>query len=90
MTNPKTQVESLTITASKGVLWSGMSVLTVSLLQFITTAVLARFLGPADFGTIGMATLVGGIVSLFGNLGLGAALVQKKTSKIFILARFFV
>jgi len=89
MANPKPHVKNLSLTASRGVFWSGMSVLTVSLLQFITTAVLARFLTPTDFGTVGMATLVGGMVSLFGNLGLGAALVQRKNIEDIHLSTVF-
>jgi len=89
MVNPKTQVKSLTLTASRGVLWSGISVLTVSLLHFTTTAVLARFLSPVDFGTVGMATVVAGMVSLFGNFGLGAALVQRKNVEDIHLSTVF-
>jgi PST family polysaccharide transporter len=44
----------------------------------MSTAILARMLEPKDFGLIGMATLITGIVQLFGNFGLGAALVHKK------------
>lgn len=72
------QPESLTQQASKGAFWSLASNITVSAISFVGTAILARMLEPKDFGLIGMAVLVTGVVQLFGNFGLGAALVQKK------------
>ncbi len=70
--------ESLTRQASRGAAWSLASNVAVSAISFIGTAILARMLTPKDFGLMGMAALVTSIVSLFGNFGLGAALVQKK------------
>jgi O-antigen/teichoic acid export membrane protein len=69
---------TLTQTASRGAAWALLSNITVSAISFIGTAVLARLLEPKDFGLIGMATVVTGFVGLFGNFGLGAALIQKK------------
>jgi len=69
---------SLTQQASKGAFWGLSSNLTVSAISFVGTAILARILSPKDFGLLGMATLITGVVQLFGNLGLGAALVHKK------------
>ena len=74
----KKKPETLTRQASRGALWSLTSNITVSAISFVGTAVLARMLEPKDFGLIGMATVVTGFVTLFGNFGLGAALVQKK------------
>ena len=68
---------SLTRQATSGAMWSLASNITVSALSFLGTAVLARLLNPHDFGLIGMATLVIGVVQLFGNFGLGSAIVQK-------------
>ncbi len=42
------------------------------------TVVLARVLDPADFGVYAFATIVLTFFSLFGDAGLGAALIQKK------------
>jgi len=70
--------EHLTAKASKGAFWNILSQTMVSAIRFIVTAVLARILVPAEFGLLGMAALITGIVALFGNLGLGAALVQRK------------
>ncbi len=70
--------ESLTSWASRGAFWALASNITVSAVSFVGTAILARMLDPQDFGLLGMAVLVTGIVQLFGNLGLGGALIQKK------------
>ncbi len=69
---------NLTQQASKGAFWGLSSNLTVSAISFVGTAILARILSPRDFGILGIAVLVTGVVSLFGNLGLGAALIHKK------------
>jgi O-antigen/teichoic acid export membrane protein len=72
------KTQTLTQQASRGAFWSLSSNITVSAISFVGTAILAHMLNPKDFGLIGMATVVTGFVGLFGNFGLGAALVQKK------------
>lgn len=47
------------------------------LIQMVSTVVLARLLTPADFGLIAMVTAVTGFASLFKDLGLSMATVQK-------------
>jgi len=73
-----TKNDNLKHHASRGAFWGLSSNLTVSAISFVGTAIVARILSPKDFGLLGMAVLVTGVVQLFGNLGLGAALVQKK------------
>ncbi|MGB7136871.1 MAG: oligosaccharide flippase family protein, partial [Acidobacteriaceae bacterium] len=41
--------------------------------------VLARLLGPADFGLVGMVTAFTGVLYLFRDFGLSAAVVQRTT-----------
>ena len=43
-----------------------------------TTMVLGRLLTPADYGLIGMVAVVTGFVSMFKDLGLSAATVQRE------------
>ena len=69
--------EHLTEKAAKGAVWGLISNVTVSAISFVSTAILARLLEPKDFGLFGMAILVTGVVQLFGNFGLGPALVHK-------------
>jgi O-antigen/teichoic acid export membrane protein len=47
------------------------------LIQFATTVGLAALLTPAEFGVISMATVVVGIVTIFRDLGTGAAVIQR-------------
>lgn len=44
----------------------------------ISNIFLARLLFPADFGMFAIVTFVGGIFSVFADIGLGLALIQKK------------
>ena len=69
---------NMTQKASKSIFWRMSGNIGVSVLRFMGTAVLARILSPEEFGIIGIALLFTGIVRLFGNLGMGQALVQRK------------
>ena len=56
--------------------WSfGIKVIT-QFLSIFFGILLARLLDPADFGMIAMPLVFTGLASLFGDLGLGAALIQ--------------
>jgi lipopolysaccharide exporter len=48
------------------------------LLGIVRIIVLARLLAPADFGLMGIALLVGGLLDGFTGIGLQTALVQRK------------
>jgi PST family polysaccharide transporter len=48
------------------------------LIQLGATAVLARLLTPADYGLVAMVTAVTGFVTLFKDLGLSTATVQRQ------------
>ena len=69
---------SLKRAAGRGTFWSALSTIFSRGLRFVTTIVLARFLVPADFGLYAMAMLVIDIAEMLRDLGLGAALIQKK------------
>jgi O-antigen/teichoic acid export membrane protein len=47
-------------------------------LRLLFTIVLARFVAPEDFGLMGMAYVVTYLAILVGDLGVGAALVQRR------------
>jgi PST family polysaccharide transporter len=55
------------------------SQITRLMIQLAGVAILARLLDPADFGLVAMAATVAGFVSLFGDLGLSTATLQRKT-----------
>jgi O-antigen/teichoic acid export membrane protein len=63
--------------AVRAVGWNGMSMICRQVFVFVTTAVLARLLLPSDFGLVGMAAIVTGLVSSVRELGLSAAIVQR-------------
>ena len=49
------------------------------LLRMGSLMVLARLLGPNDFGLVGMVTAFTGVLNLFRDFGLSSAAVQRKT-----------
>lgn len=61
-----------------GVSWSALSQGVTQVITLTVSIVLARLLGPEAYGLIGMVTVFTGFASLFGGLGLGAAIVQRK------------
>ncbi len=65
-------------TAARAVVWNYASFASGKVLILVTMAILARLLTPADFGMIGFATLVIAHLSVLQNLGLGAAVIQRK------------
>lgn len=47
------------------------------IIQFMTTAILARLLMPEDFGVVAMAVTVTSFITIFSNMGLSVATVQR-------------
>jgi PST family polysaccharide transporter len=60
---------------AKGVLWTGGLRLTGQLITWLSTLVAARLLTPEDYGIVGMATIVLGLVTLLSEFGLGLTVV---------------
>jgi PST family polysaccharide transporter len=52
---------------------------TQGLLQVLVVSILARLLSPEDFGVVGAALTVVGLSSILSQLGVGPALVQRRT-----------
>ena len=63
-----------------GLIWSFISQGGKQISQFAITAVLARLLSPSDFGLLGMITVFTGFISIFNDLGIGNALIQKQNA----------
>jgi PST family polysaccharide transporter len=63
---------------SRHISWTAISQASRQLLQVALGIVLARLLTPEDFGLIGLTIVFTGFAGLFADLGLGAALVQRK------------
>ena len=64
--------------AVKGVSWSAGSQLITQFFTWVISIILARILGPKAYGLIGMTAVFTGLAMLFSDLGLGAAIVQRK------------
>ncbi len=61
-----------------GLFWLGLFKVIGQAFIWISTILIARFLEPADYGLMGMATLITSFVVLIGDFGLGFSIVQKK------------
>ncbi len=80
---------SFKLSATTGVKWTSVSQFGRQGMQFVTTAILAHLLNPADFGLVGMATVVTGFVALFKDLGTSAAIIHKKEISENLLSSIF-
>lgn len=61
-----------------GVFWTTVQMLVNRSFSFIIKLILARVLFPEDYGIIGMAVVFTSIIGVFNEMGLGAALIQRK------------
>lgn len=64
---------------ASGVFSAGMLQIVMVLCQFGSVIVLSRLLSPSEFGLMAMASPVFGFVTLFQDLGLSQATIQKPT-----------
>src|SRR6516225_787676 len=62
--------------ALSGVRWTVSGRLLVQLITWPSTIIVMRLLSPHDYGVVAVSTIVVGFVSLFGEPGLAAGLVQ--------------
>lgn len=69
--------QSLARAAASGVAWTTLAKVVSQATGIGVTLLLARLLTPRDFGLVGMVSVFSGFVALLGELGFGAALVQK-------------
>jgi len=64
---------------ASGVAWRGMGQVSAQVIHLIAIAVVARLVSPAEFGVVGMAAILTGLVARLGDLGLGSAVIQRKS-----------
>lgn len=62
----------------KGLSWNFTKVMGQSILQFVISVVLARLISPQEFGLLGLTVIFTGLASIFSNLGMGSAVIQRK------------
>ncbi len=66
---------------SKGIqafIWDLLGKVGIHASSFIVMIILARLLTPADFGLIAMIMVIVGIATIFSDIGLGGALIQRR------------
>lgn len=72
------------------ILWNGSSKILDQIIVFVVGIILARILGPEDFGLIGMVLIFTSIANVFVDSGFSTALIQKsEISEIDINSVFF-
>lgn len=81
--------QNLTRKTLAGAGWSSLSVVARQILSFASVALLARLLGPAAYGLIGMAALVTAFLVNFRDLGTAAAVVQRPVVSQSMLSTLF-
>ncbi len=70
--------KSIRDTAIKGTLWSFIERISVQIVQFAITIVMARMLAPSDYGLIGILTVFISLSQVFIDGGFSSALIQRK------------
>jgi len=66
---------------SKGIdafIWDLLGKIGIHSSSFIVMIILARLLEPSDFGLIAMIMVIVGIATIFSDIGLGGALIQRR------------
>ena len=72
--------QEVTRKASRGLGWNYLSFGLGKILNLVTISILAHLLVPEYFGIVGLATLTMDYLAVFRDLGLGAAIIQRKRS----------
>lgn len=65
-----------------GVFWTALEIIINRGFGLLVQLILARILFPSDYGLVGMATVSIAFINVFNDLGMNAALVQKKVNKL--------
>lgn len=81
--------ESLKAKAVKGTLWLSVTRALAQLFSWSTTIIVARILTPDDYGLMGMAGILIGVIYLFNEMGLGAAIIQRERTSTIALDSIF-
>ena len=63
--------------AHSGILWSAVSRIIIHVFQFVTLIILAHILEPKEFGLITASLVVIGFLSVFRDLGISSAIIQR-------------
>lgn len=61
-----------------GAVWNAVSQFGTQIINFVIILILARILGPAEFGLVGMVTVITSFLGYFTECGLIPSLIEKK------------
>ena len=75
---PDSEGESVTRKAGRGIVWNFLTYGLGKGGTLVTTAILARLLTKDDFGLVSVAVIAINYLSVFKDLGLGVALIQRR------------
>lgn len=64
--------------ALSGIKWNGVAKITTDLLSVVQLMIVARYIDKADFGTMSIIHVVLGLVGMFTDLGMYAAMMHKQ------------
>src|SRR5918997_2509056 len=73
--------ERLTGATVNAVAWVGLSFVLGKLLVLVATVIIARVLGPEEFGLVSLALVFVGLVEVMADLGVAQALIVHKDSR---------
>lgn len=76
---PGTEVSERTVTSG---VWATLINVSNRLLQLLTVVVVARLIGPTEFGLMGIALLTVSALQRFTQLGINAALIQRAEENV--------
>ena len=88
-TNPQPEALHVERSVRTGVLWKFIGQIGLQSVRFVTVAVLARLLAPADYGAAAVAVVLASFASQVGDMGMGAALVQTDRATRRVLSTAF-
>lgn len=71
-------MDNLKAQGTKAFIWDFLGKMATHGMGFVVTIFLARLLEPSDFGLIAMILVIIGIATVFTDVGLGSALIQKR------------
>lgn len=72
------QKDTLKSKGTKAFIWNFLGKIATQGMSFIVLIFLARLLEPSEFGLIAMVMVIIGIASVFTDVGLGGALIQRR------------
>ena len=63
--------------AVKGIRWTTLSMVSVTIIQMVRLVVIGRILGPEAFGLLAMMLVVTGFAETLGQMGLSEAIIHR-------------